>query len=287
MTYNKYFDQVWANSGIVTPISDAVTGDGTVNYPQGWTSLYQTNISSGGKKMDLGAWNQAWNDVTGAVQQLQNYGQAFTIATGAWVSNTTATFTGTLLGTAYSQTLNTATSGAGGLDIGSLAASTWYYVYAIFNPSTSTPSILMSLSATGPTLPSGYTFSYLIGSIRIDGSSHIVVFNQIRRKISIVSQTALSTSTQQASPTSLSISSIIPPNAVSCQGNLNGGATGSWILSVYSTSSQVGAQTAWTNSNTACPFIGLDLVTPQTIYYVATTVTGTPVFQIYISGFSI
>jgi hypothetical protein len=34
---------------------------------------------------------------------------------------------------AVSLTLNTATSGANGIDTGSVAASTWYFVYAIYN----------------------------------------------------------------------------------------------------------------------------------------------------------
>jgi hypothetical protein len=51
---------------------------------------------------------------------------------------------------------NTA-SGAGGLDTGSIAASTRYYIHIIYNPTTADVAALISLSATAPTLPSGYT----------------------------------------------------------------------------------------------------------------------------------
>jgi len=52
-------------------------------------------------------------------------------------------------------------SGAGGLDTGAEASNTWYYLYAIYNPTTDTNALLFSVtneSITGSvTLPSGYT----------------------------------------------------------------------------------------------------------------------------------
>jgi len=111
---------------------------------------------------------------------------------GVWGSNTTATFTADALTVlngvstrklaAYNQALNSATSGAGGLDTGAIAASTWYAVYAIFNPTTLATSILMSASFTAPTLPAGYTYSALIGAIKTDGSSNFVGFTQQGRE---------------------------------------------------------------------------------------------------------
>jgi hypothetical protein len=60
-------------------------------------------------------------------------------------------------------TINCATTGANGLDTGSLAADTWYYVWAIADTTNLVTAGLMSLSATAPTLPSGYTKKRLIG----------------------------------------------------------------------------------------------------------------------------
>lgn len=54
-------------------------------------------------------------------------------------------------------------AGANGLDTGSLATSTWYAVFIIYNPTTNTVACLISLSATAPTLPSGYTFKLRVG----------------------------------------------------------------------------------------------------------------------------
>lgn len=94
-------------------------------------------------------------------------------------------------------TVSTATSGAGGLDTGTLAASTLYSVYAIgdsrgFNNA----SVVFSATApvagvntggatptsitlpTGPRLPAGYDMFRYIGSIATDGSSNIRPFTQ-------------------------------------------------------------------------------------------------------------
>ena len=73
-------------------------------------------------------------------------------------------------------------AGAGGLDTGTVAASTFYFVWAIYNPSTLASDVLLSLSPTAPTLPSGYTKKRRIrGAIKTDGSSHIIAFTQAGR----------------------------------------------------------------------------------------------------------
>ena len=62
---------------------------------------------------------------------------------------------------------------AGGLDTGSVAADTTYYMFAIWNPTTSTADFLFSASLSSPTLPSGYTKKKRIASLVTDGSSNI------------------------------------------------------------------------------------------------------------------
>jgi hypothetical protein len=70
-------------------------------------------------------------------------------------------------------------SGNGGLDSGSsLAASTWYHVYVIERIDTGVVDELCSTQATSPTLPANYTKKRRIGSIRTDGSAHIISFSQ-------------------------------------------------------------------------------------------------------------
>ena len=62
---------------------------------------------------------------------------------------------------------------AGGLDTGTVAADTFYYLFAIYNPTTQTSDALFSASKTSPTLPSGYTKKKYIAALYTDGSANI------------------------------------------------------------------------------------------------------------------
>lgn len=63
---------------------------------------------------------------------------------------------------------------AGGIDTGSVAADTWYARHLIKNPTTGVVDVLLSLSATAPTLPSGYTLFRRIGWHLTDGSANLI-----------------------------------------------------------------------------------------------------------------
>lgn len=93
--------------------------------------------------------------------------------TPVWASTTTITM-GTLncldslrtsLITCSSSTLNFATTGLNGLDTGAIASNTWYYIYAILNPTTLATGYLASTSATSPTMPSGFTIRRLLTAV--------------------------------------------------------------------------------------------------------------------------
>lgn len=77
-------------------------------------------------------------------------------------------------------TVNLATSGvANGLDAGSEAADTWYAVYIIIDPTGVNPvAALLSLNATSPALPSGYSAFRRLGWVRNNPSSDIIDFQQ-------------------------------------------------------------------------------------------------------------
>lgn len=85
--------------------------------------------------------------------------------------------------TAVSVSPNMGSSGAGGLDTGAEANSTWYSIWVIYNPATNTVSSLFSTSATAPTMPSGYTFKMRVGWVRNDGSSNFLRFKQFGRRV--------------------------------------------------------------------------------------------------------
>ena len=71
---------------------------------------------------------------------------------------------GALTLSSVSVSISTATSGANGLDTGSIANSTWYSVWVIYNGTTTAG--LISTSATAPTLPTGYTYKARVGWVR-------------------------------------------------------------------------------------------------------------------------
>ncbi|QOR55474.1 MAG: hypothetical protein ULS35scaffold63_31 [Phage 33_17] len=67
----------------------------------------------------------------------------------------------------------------GGLDTGVKANTTWYYCYAIYNPTDKISDFIFSASNVSPTLPTGYTqYKKLLGGIRTDGSGNILPFLQ-------------------------------------------------------------------------------------------------------------
>ena len=102
----------------------------------------------------------------------------------AWASNTTLTLSSGQCRDSTNTydivlpsnvTLNAAVNGANGLDTGSLAASTWYYLFVISDPvSTNPTAALLSLSKTAPVIPYGYGAFRYIGAWRTDGSSHFL-----------------------------------------------------------------------------------------------------------------
>lgn len=85
---------------------------------------------------------------------------------------------------------NISTSGVNGLDTGSVAANTWYYIWVVFNPSAAAsatnPGVVFSVSSTSPTMPSGYTYKMRIGAQRTDASSLFYRVKQVNNQASYV-----------------------------------------------------------------------------------------------------
>lgn len=79
---------------------------------------------------------------------------------------------------AASFAINTATSGVGGMSSGAIAASTPYYIHAVFNPTTGVKGAIMDISKTAPTLPSGFTMWAWLSWDATDPSSHLLGFQQ-------------------------------------------------------------------------------------------------------------
>lgn len=85
-----------------------------------------------------------------------------------------------------SLTLSSATSGAGGLDTGSLGVSQIWYVYLIVNTTTFAPALIASQSAAtaGPLMPSGYGTAFKnIGQFKTDASSTITAVQNTGNRV--------------------------------------------------------------------------------------------------------
>jgi len=104
---------------------------------------------------------------------------------------------------------------AGGLDTGAVAIDEIYYMFAIYNPTTLTSDFLFSLSATSPTLPSGYTKKKKIASLTTDGSGNIrngsYVFNP-NGSYAFIYNSPISFSTTTLATTRTAIPMDCPPN---------------------------------------------------------------------------
>jgi hypothetical protein len=119
-------------------------------------------------------------------------------------------------------------SGNGALATGtSLAASTWYHVFLIERIDTLVVDVLISTSATAPTLPTSYTKKRRIGSIKTDSSSHILGFTQLGDRFYWQPQTGWNeysaATLAAATPTTLTLKLV--PSGYSVVGIFNVAAT--------------------------------------------------------------
>lgn len=106
-----------------------------------------------------------------------------------WKDNATVTFKAGLIARSDDNTYDIrlasdldvalSTSGAAGLDTGSEASNTWYWPWLIAKSSDNTVSVILSTSATAPTLPSGYNKKRLIPFPQKNDASSNILKTQI------------------------------------------------------------------------------------------------------------
>jgi len=181
-------------------------------------------------------------------------------------------------------TVNFGTNGANGLDNGSLVASSFYALYAIYNPSTATAAVLATLWSAGQSIysgshmPSGYTMSALIGVMLTNGSSQLVVTTQYDREVFYQSGISIfSGQTNVSSLTSQSIAGAVPPSGTkTVSGRLATGLVASVtnLPEVAADSTGTGVQIGSSYSSTvtgvnnaSVNFRQLPVITSQAIYW--------------------
>lgn len=246
----------------------------------------------------------AFSQLAGVIGSTRNLKCSITAA------SSTATFTAdelvveTALGglkyqiSSLNKVINLATTGVGGMDTGAAPVSGYVAVYAILNPTTGATALLgvNTTSAVAPevyvgsNMPAGYTASALIAVIPTTSGSLFTVGYLDGRDFYFNGVSILSTTVQQASLTSLSISGVVPKNAKAVSGyaSVNGFAAASNNLwQIAGSASGVGAQAFGTNnSGNLANFSKVPLISLQTLYYSCTT-TSTPMSAaFYLSMYS-
>lgn len=129
----------------------------------------------------VGASNDTWGDLTNAIwDNMDAHAAGLLYGLTLSAAGSTATFgiaagaaSGMVLASAYTKTTSAwgVGTGQGALDTGAIANSTWYHVWLIQRVDTLVVDVLVSLSATAPTMPTNYTRKRRIGSMKTDGSA--------------------------------------------------------------------------------------------------------------------
>lgn len=113
--------------------------------------------------------------------ELSTAGSSATFGIAVGGANDTTNATLMALTSAYTKTTSAWALGtaAGALDTGTIANNTWYHVYLIARSDTGVVDVLVSTSASAPTMPASYDRKRRIGSMRTNGSAQWTQFTQV------------------------------------------------------------------------------------------------------------
>jgi len=176
-------------------------------------------------------------------------------------------------------TVDITASGVNGLDTGSEAVSTWYYLYIIYNLTSDTVAGLFSTSASSPTMPSGYTKKRLVSAIYNQSGGDFLTFRQDDNEFYLLGYQSILSGGSATSWTAVTMGNYVPSNIcrtvklslVSTWGGADGGSkaaylgwkTGTiWMSSRYRYSS---GGDLYRNSHTFD--LPLDTKSPPTLWY--------------------
>jgi hypothetical protein len=110
----------------------------------------------------------------------------------------------------------TSSGGVNKLDTGTVANSTWYYLWVISNGTTTGG--LFSLSSTAPTMPSGYIYKKLIGAVYVNSSGNFISIKQQGNKVT-TTETTVATA-PSAGYAAVNLSAFVPTIARKVSGTL-------------------------------------------------------------------
>lgn len=195
----------------------------------------------------------------------------------------------------FNKTVNLASTGAGGMDIGSAPVNGFVSMYAIYNPSSNTSALLACAQSTssgsiysGANLPAGYTASALISAWATNGSGNFKAGYQRDRTVYFSSLTVASTTASTGSLVGISLTTAVPLNAISFSGSMgvtNGSAAAMGIIVAGDTlgtgAQNVNCTSAQVTSPYQCP-----IITPQAACWSTTSGGGTPSFSVNVTSYT-
>lgn len=198
----------------------------------------------------------------------------------------------------FTRTINLTVAGAGGMDTGSPPASGYVAIYAIYNPSTGATALLATNATSvksseiysGTGMPAGYTASALLTVWRTNSSSQLIVGYQRDRRVSFPSVQVLAYGAQ-AAYASVSISGVVPKNAVSCRASMqtvvnSGYGVGFvYLASDSAGTGQIGVAGYASAGGSAFSGGDIDIQTPQTLYFQSGNSAAGYVNYAWISGY--
>ena len=257
--------------------------------------------------------NAIANGVTATVGSVRNF--VMNVASASSTATATAdeiVVESTLGGVAFkigsfNNTINLSITGVGGMDTGTAPISGYVSLYAIYNPTTLASGLLACNVTTssgsiysGANMPSGYTMSALVSTWITNSSGQFVQGQQIDRLLTFSARQALNTTSTSVSITSLSLSSVVPPNAKLISGDIrvqNATSTGgNFSCQISSTSPPTGQHllagyigSGSSGFTCSSQFTNLLLPTSQTMYYSISVSGGLTAMttNIYIAGYTI
>lgn len=194
----------------------------------------------------------------------------------------------------FSETINLAITGVGGMDTGAAPANSYVAVYAIYNPTTDNASLLATSAPGvvpqvygGANMPSGYTHSSLVAVWRTTPGALFLRGLLIDRKVTRDVVSILATSTQQAPFLNFTLAAFIPANAKRIWGVMTGQSTLNSAINTYIAADNLGLGAVYgggVSTGTTSSYM-LDLVTPQQAAYSFTSTAGSPSMNYYLTAY--
>lgn len=202
----------------------------------------------------------------------------------------------------FLKTINGATVGAGGMDVGLAPVSGYVAIYAIYNPVTVT-SALLGVDCTntiapevygGANMPSGYTASCLVGVWPTNASRQFTIGLQVDRVMCIAPVQVLNNGTIVPTQAAIDLSTAVPKNARYVTGTVAMSVTGSasqMSIQVLPANLQIGNQgfaaLVQPANFTSATYGRHPINQSQQLYYNTSSTAGTPNFQLAVSGYEI